>query len=80
MGPERGGRTHRAARMAPLGRVDRGFRAPRNHGDMAMDVLEQIAAIAGLVVVVLVFAAMAITGALADGAVLRTPRRHRHRH
>ena len=42
-----------------------------------MEVLEQIAAIAGLVIAVLVFAAMAISGAMADGVQLPARRRHR---
>ena len=44
---------------------------------MHIEGLEQIAAIAGLVFAVLVFGAMAITGALADGAQLPSLRRHR---
>lgn len=47
--------------------------------DAAMDseILEQIAAVAALIVAVTVFAAMAYAGTLADGAGLPTLRRHR---
>ena len=45
---------------------------------MDSEILEQIAAVAALILVVMVFAAMAYTGALADGVRLPTLRRHRH--
>ena len=47
---------------------------------MDSEILEQIAAVAALIVAVMVFAAMAYTGALADGAGPPTLHRHRHRH